>query len=502
MKRISIIGVTFALFACGGGSGDNANSNSDSPFGIDRSLNLDSTHVELDPYGTAPLSARLSFTAPVEGSVKITVKGKGENGIDISHQFDQIDTNFILPILGLYPDFNNTVVVDFTSINGDSAQDILNIATSNMYVTDDLRVSVPVDVEIINSSLGTNDQNVYQFSQQKSAIDQNGDLRWVYRDAVGGWQFYRKLPNGNWLGAVEGTAVNYHFQKFAEFTMLGEKVREYSVENLLHHEVQLLPWGNFLVASNSSLIDFATNGVPEEDILIEIDSNTGAVVKTWDFNLILQPDRPPLPTNKRSDDWLHNNAAHYYEDDHSIVITSQRQSLAAKIDYETGAIRWILSDPTGWDTEFKDKLLSPVDSEGNPLDWANIDFWPYAPHAAQYHNNNRLIIFDNGTFRGWFQDEAVAAESYSRGVEYEIDESLMTAKLVWQYDAGKTLFTRITGDIDYLSNGNYLIGFAGNSPDTPRVVEVTPDGNVVFEAVMNRGELEYRVEKYHLYEGL
>ena len=65
----------------------------------------------------------------------------------------------------------------------------------------------------------------------------------------------------------------------------------------------------------------------------------------------------------------------------------------------------------------------------------------------------------------------------------------------------------ITGDIDLLDNGNYLIGFAGPTPEvkgppeTPRLIEVTLNNTEVFNAVADRGSLEYRAEKIDLYRG-
>ena len=123
-----------------------------------------------------------------------------------------------------------------------------------------------------------------------------------------------------------------------------------------------------------------------------------------------------------------------------------------------------------------------------------------------------MAIFDNGANRGFYGDLApadIGDPDFSRGIQYLVDEANtpMTVQITWQFDWDKSVFTSITGDIDYLDNGNYLLGFVGNRPgtpaadDNPRVMEVDPDGNILFNAVSNRGELEYRVEKIDLYRG-
>lgn len=508
--RTQVSALAILLSACGGGGG------SDGAVELGDELGLGATNVTVDPHGTAPLSARLEFATPVPGKVTITVAGKppaagntncaAPDGISISHQFAATARNFELPILGLYADYANTVYVDFEAADGQQTRDTLTIMTAPQPVVTAGQVTLPIRVEIESNNLPADDSGVYVFSQQKSAFDQCGEVRWLYRGE--GWQFYEQLPNGNWLGTINADQITYHFRGFSEFTMLGETVREYLVPNYMHHEIQKLPWGNYLVAGNSSPMTLAEDGLPEEDTVVEIDAGDGSVVKTWDFNTILDPARPPIPSNQRAEDWLHLNSAVYDATDDSIVITAQRQSLAAKIDYKTGELKWILGSHANWGPDHQDKLLTPVDADGNPVDVNAEYFWPYGPHAALSFGGGAVALFDNGSWRGWYGDLAPLAElgqkDFSRGVEYYVDEQEMTVQIVWQFDWSKLVFTSITGDIDYLGNDHYLLGFAGTSPgpDNPRVMEVDRAGNILFNAVSNRGELEYRVEKIDLYAGL
>lgn len=490
----------FLLAGCGSGGGDNGGGGNSGGGGpppaicagnaqLACSLGLSAANIELDPFLATTLSAQLSFTAPEPGTVSLTVQGMGASGVAMTHTFSDSATSFVLPVLGLYPDHQNTVVIDFFADGGDTTQDTLTVTTGS--------VTTPV-IELIQNSLPANDTGLFLFSGQKAAFDQHGVIRWSYEGEAA--QFYAQLPNGNLLGTINDAPILYHFPRFAEFTLLGEKVREYTIPNYGHHELVELPWGNFLVASNSALINAIQDGVPEEDVLVEIDADTGLVVQTWDFNQILDPTRPPIPSNSRPDDWLHINSATYDASDDSIIITAQRQSLIAKIDYETQALTWILGAHEQWPVNLQDKLLTPVDSDGDVIDPNSEDFWPYGPHAVLTFGDGRISVFDNGSFRGWYADATVPGDSYSRAVEYQIDEINMEVQIVWQFDAGQGLFTAITGDVDYLDNGNYLVGFAGPSDDTPRVIEVTLAGDVLFEAVSDRTTSEYRVEKIDLYQ--
>jgi arylsulfate sulfotransferase len=470
------------LAACGGSDGT-------PPLG--ESLGLSAANIQLDPNGTSPLSAELEFTAPVAGVATVTVEGKGIDGVPIAHTFGAAATAFKVPVLGLYSNYINRIVVEFDAGSQGSTRDVIEIATAPL--------ANPPQVEIISNDLPADDSSVYLFANQQIAFDQRGEVRWVFTGDA--FQIFRKLADGSFLASVAEAPIRYHTPKFAAYSMLGEKLNEYAVPNYMHHDVRQLPWGNYLVAGNSSLIDFDTNGVPEEDIVVEIDAESGSVVKTWDFNLILDPARPTFPDNSRPDDWLHINSVVYDSFDDSIIITGRSQSVVAKVDYETGDLRWILAEPELWPLMLADKLLTPVDSDGDPVDPTSVDFWPYGMHAALVRSADHVAVYDNGNYRGWYRDDTVPPVSYSRAVEYYVDSNAMTVELKWVYDAGKQFYTATTGDVDALDNGNWLVGFAAQTPDTPRVVELEGD-TVVFEAVSNRGTQDYRVEKIDLYSGL
>ena len=44
-------------------------------------------------------------------------------------------------------------------------------------------------------------------------------------------------------------------------------------------------------------------------------------------------------------DWFHNNSVAYNRADDSLIVSS-RENFLICLDYETGAIKWILGDPT------------------------------------------------------------------------------------------------------------------------------------------------------------
>ena len=54
--------------------------------------------------------------------------------------------------------------------------------------------------------------------------------------------------------------------------------------------------------------------------------------------------------------------------------------------------------------------------------------------TADFDAAGTILCFDNGTYRARpFAEKQPSAESYSRAVEYEVDEAAMTVKQVWDY---------------------------------------------------------------------
>ena len=130
--------------------------------------------------------------------------------------------------------------------------------------------------------------------------------------------------------------------------MLGKVYTEYSLEGGYHHDYFELPSGNILVATD----DFNNKYGTVEDIIVELDRNTGEIVKKYDLKNIL-PMKDGQSENWTSYDWFHNNSVWYDLKTNSITLSGRHQDAVINIDYETGKLNWILGDPTNWSEEYK-----------------------------------------------------------------------------------------------------------------------------------------------------
>ncbi|MHC1704325.1 MAG: aryl-sulfate sulfotransferase [Tenuifilaceae bacterium] len=457
------------------------------------SYSFDEKNIVLDPYKNSPLTALIKLKTPVLGKISISVLGKSSNGITISKSFNEFSDYHELPILGLYQDYDNIIEVKLYSSSGKIRNTkLVSIKTNKI-------MNIP-SITINKNMLNPADNGIFYISDLKIGLDQKGDVRWVYTgDAK---YLFPKLINGNLIVSSNLNSIMYHSKSFYEITMLGQIIKEYIVPNYTHHDIRELPNGNFLVVTNSKVFSM-TSDTNQEDMVVEMNRSSGEIVKEFNFSNILDPTRTKLPSS-RPNDWLHVNCAYYDETDNSLVISGRSQSAIVKIDYNTSNIKWILANHYGWNTNLTTHLLKPVDANGQNLNVSNLDFWPYGQHAPRKIANKHILLYDNGDYRNYYDDPNTPQNSYSRAVEYKIDEQNMTVQLVWQYTSNKNIFTAFTGFIDQLSNtGNRLICYMAPSDNSPKIVEIDNNDQVIFDANINSGGVNYyRTYKFALYDNI
>ena len=253
---------------------------------------LENPNVILNPYGNSPLTALVIFETKQEEKSSVTIKGKDELST-YTHTFDEGKVHY-LPIYGLYAGVENEVVISI----GDKEKS-LKIKTDEL--PND--IILPTKVTKDESKL-TNDLYFFTPSSRgyTCAYDVNGDVRW-YLDERAIWEVNR-LKNGHLLLSTE-RLVNtpYYSTGLYEMDMLGKVYTEYSLPGGYHHDYFEMENGNLLIASD----DFDNEYGTVEDYVIELDRDTGNIVKTFDLKDILKME------DGKVKDWIeydcfHNNS--------------------------------------------------------------------------------------------------------------------------------------------------------------------------------------------------
>ena len=452
---------------------------------------IDNADVIVNPYDISPLTALIIFKTEESVSPKVTIEGDDELST-YEYTFDE-ETEHYLPIYGLYPDRDNTVVVEYGDVKKE-----FTITTEAL--PDDFILPTSVDA---NKDELSND--LYFFTPSSGgytcAYDVNGDVRW-YLTINSIWEVNR-LDNGHMMLSTERLVNSpYYMTGLYEMDMLGKIYKEYSLPGGYHHDYFEMPNGNLLVASD----DFTSGDGTVEDYIVELDRETGEVVKTFDLKDVLNME-DGKSENWIEYDWFHNNSVWYDEETNSITLSGRHQDAVINIDYDSGDLNWIIGDSTNWSEEYQKYFFTPV---GDDFEWQ------WSQHAAMITPEGYVFIFDNGNNKSKKEDEYVPAEdSYSRGVMYKIDTDKMTIEQVFEYgkERGSEFYSPYISDVDYLDSEHYIIHSGGivyvdgknsNQPagisGADRLESDTveyKDGEVIFEIVLPTNN--YRVEKMSLY---
>jgi hypothetical protein len=247
----------------------------------------------------------------------------------------------------------------------------------------------------------------------------------------------------------DGTLLYLRNETLYHVTELGETLLEMPAADLglpsLHHEIMVLPNGNYLALS----LVFEDHVYPQlgpqhvaGDLIIEF-TREGEVVWTWNafdhldpLRLRESPEALPIidpATGEETLDWTHANGLIYENDTDTVIISLRHQDWLVRIDRATGDVLWKL----GYEGDFT---------------LADGDGWFYHPHSPQWQPDGTLLLYDNAVVTIETPPEGIR----SRAVRLEIDETAMTASVVWQDDE-ESFSAPIAGDADRMPGGHLLV---------------------------------------------
>ena len=404
---------------------------------------IDQPNVIVNPYGNSPLTALVAFHTDRQVAPTVVINGKDELST-FSHTFEPA-TDHYLPIYGLYADTDNQITISYSD-NGQTTTKTINVTTDPL--PNDL--ALPTEV-IADKTQLTNDLYFFTPSSQGYAVayDVNGDVRW-YLSQQATWKIDR-LANGHLLVSTDRLANQpYYTTGLYEMNLLGKIYVEYSLLDGYHHDYFEMPNGNLLVATN----DFNNVHGTVEDVVVELDRQTGNIVKTFDLKNVL-PMEDGKSENWTNYDWFHNNSVWYDDKTNSVILSGRHQDAVIALDYTTGQLKWIIGDPTNWSDEYQKYFFTPI---GDNFEWQ------WSQHAAMVTPDDYIFLFDNGNNKSKIADNYILAQdSYSRGVIYKINTDSMTIEQVWQYgkERGSGFYSPYISDVDYIDTNHYIIHSGG-----------------------------------------
>ena len=404
------------------------------------SYTIEHPYVVVNPYLIAPLTALVMFEAEKPAFAKVTVKGKEAAG-DYMYRPASDMYHMVLPIYGLYPEYENTVVIELST--GETKE--LKIQTEAR----PKKLHKPTSIQTTPEYFGDNMMFVSPTSPAlTAAYDYAGDARW-YNTLNLAFDL-KRAKNGRLLvGTDRLVAPPYHTTGIYEMGMIGKIYKEFRIPGGYHHDEWEMENGNILILSQ--ILERGT----VEDYCVMVDRETGEILKTWDHQDVL----PVYPVggsgSQDAHDWFHNNAVWYDKKTNSLTFSGRHQDAIINRDFETGKLNWIIGDPEGWPEEMQKYFFKPVGEEFD---------WQYEQHACLITPDGDVMCFDNHHWGSKKKEKFLAAKNnYSRGVRYRINTKDMTIEQVWEYgkDLGAEFFSPYISNVEYYGEGHYMVHSGG-----------------------------------------
>jgi hypothetical protein len=354
----------------------------------------------------------------------------------ISEHFPQI----MLPVFGLYANYLNTVVLTYSFSNGSTQQQIVLVPTTAF--SDPCGFNNPIVIQARTSSREIS----YDYMLLKNRcgdssptiLDTDGEIRWV------GTAGLADFPSILFQNAIYlGIGATLYRMEFDGAVSVAE---DFGNTLSFHHNIDY--------GKQGMILDENLPG-QEEAFNAEVDAQ-GNVLKTWNLatiisNAMIAGGDDPNQFVNLAIDWFHNNATTYRKSDDSLVISS-RENFVICIDYNSGAIKWILGDQTKKWFQFPSLRNYALTLGINSLP-------PIGEHAVSFTDDDKLLLFDNGA-NSLNQTPPGASRTYSAPRKYDLDLITRVATEVWNYPNEQSLFSPYCSSIYEDSPNNYLIDYA------------------------------------------
>jgi arylsulfate sulfotransferase len=423
--------------------------------------------LTMDPNGVTPLAGAIQFSTDVSTRATVTISNGTDSWVK---EFADYNTDHYHPILGLKP--NNTYTIKITVT--DEVNDSLDLAPDLQAVTDPLPVDFPL-ISLIHSEPSRMEPGYTLMDKLQRDIGNTpgGDKEKysIIINNMGEVVWYSTLGTRDMMQSENGNLIYREGHEMYEIDLLGnvQNHLHFSSGTCCHHDLFQTKDGTFLSLGTEPVVvdTFPTSytdpnaiqqNVTIEDNPIEEFSSDGQLLNKWHLTDLLDTNRIGYLSLKLSIhnifDWAHANAVVYDNRDDSIIVSVRHQDTVVKFSRSTGELKWILANHDNWSPELQPYLLTPV----GPLKWQ------YHQHSSKVLPSGNILLFDNGNYRATpfdGKEPLQVTESYSRAVEYEIDENAMEIRQVWEYGDLTTdehFYSQAVSDADLMTTtGNILI---------------------------------------------
>lgn len=379
--------------------------------------------VIMNPFGYVPMSAMAIFRTKKPCKTRMWVQCDKKSRI-IGELPASCDHR--VPIIGCFAGAKNNIYIQLIYSGG--FRKTLKFSLEMEPLPDEMKGMVKV--------IESNDKPAYPF-YYVSGVDSWFPYIFDFRGRI---RYYILKPGKNYGVFPMSGGMMFHSDRGVltpgfgvphstfvhEMDILGRVRKTLHIDTGLHHDaVEMSPGGNFLIAT-STLVKYC------EDVVAEIDRNTGMIVRSIEMDDVVNDE-----SVKDSPDWAHLNTVSYCADDNSVIVCLRNLHSIIKLDWGTGGIKWMLGDPEFWgDSPMARYLLKP---SGDNIRWF------YQAHSSFQVNSRpddadgvvRIAIYDNH-WQSRRKTDNFDNDPKSFGLIYEVNENDNTVRLLEQYESRKS----------------------------------------------------------------
>ncbi|MCD8367805.1 MAG: aryl-sulfate sulfotransferase [Clostridiales bacterium] len=458
----------------------------------------------LNPFGTSGNSLYLSFGTTFLGQMQYTVHVDREDIPDYTAKANDGDaptTRHEFQIIGLVPGMKNHVTLELIGPRGRLVNAVSFTVEMPKPVSDYRVVLEHTEGEStaplsggLYAMIRVGGKNGYAFF-----YDNDGVMR--YEMVLEGYSLDRIL----WYQGQMVTCISAY--KMARFNALGQAVAIYPLEGYeMHHDMAL--------KGDEPKVLILTSDVGEvdnvEDLLVELDLETGDVTQLLDFKDLFrsyyEQDTAPITPQDPfiwmvgKNDWIHLNTIQYLPEGDSIIVSSRETSTIIKVKgiHTAPEIDWLIGSEAFWaDTDFARYSLKQVGDfvpqyGQHTVEYQSDSTLPRGQYYLRMYNNN---YWANSTRHGWKPPklpETVGTELASTSLSsqmylYLVDENARTFSLACSFDVP---YSSIVSNVTPLE-GNYIC----NSGTAKVFGEYDKDGKLIRQFAYECGLQTYRVPK-------
>jgi hypothetical protein len=401
---------------------------------VDSEADLDLIkQVNVLPTESNPLARYVEIELATAGSVSLEFWHP--DGPHFEKRFAPIDTNHLLPLIGLSADSTVHLVVHATSDNQEEATEILSFETEALpFPAPEFEVLVPMEPDGVITIIGVPSDGSPQITASYFGIDRTGEVVWIGRN---GFLTRSAMLMEPYLDQTFIDLNSKRSNGFINYSILNPTSDVIStIETSLagHHDLTVLPNGNIVILTHQEQIVMLQDGETKElrgDLVVEIQAD-GQVIWKWNSFDYLDPSTFQIPKND-SNDWTHGNNLQYLPETDELLVGFRNLNLLVTIDRSTSEI---------------------TRRFGEDGDYALTNGrWFYGQHNSILQEDGTLTIYDNH----YIKDQT----NTSRVVQYSVDETAKTMEETWSIDLEH--FYRSGGEAALLEKEGLLISAGGSA---------------------------------------